>query len=379
MFGGNGKSCNWKIGDQITFAVESGLFEGVFTSEVVGINPRQGLIQIQFPMVEGRLVLLPVGTTVTIRQEGLPEPQNRFIVIERVGGEKRSLVLKHTDFEINRLVYLTPPKDRQLISVCSGKGGAGKTTLAINLAYALAEWNYKTCIFDAALGTANVDVLLDLAPRYHLGHLIAGKRGLMDILTEVRPRMYVVPGCSGVQLLTELTIYEYNLLASEIQQLFDYFDVIIIDTSSGITASTTNFILASQGGYLITTPEPHAITDTYALLKTLVTQRKRPVNLNLVVNRVYYRSEAKNTADKLQFAARKFLNFELGYAGFIFDDTRVREANMQQKPVLELEPSALASQGLRAIADKFHEKDAGVRNRSPGSILDRIKQISKRA
>lgn len=379
MFSGKEKSCNWKIGDQVTFAVESGLFEGVFTSEIIGINPRQGLIQIKFPMVEGRLVLLPVGTTVTVKQEGETERENRFLVIERVGGENRSLVLKHTDFEINRLIQITPPRQGQLVCVCSGKGGVGKTTLAVNLAFILAERGYKACIFDAALGTANVDVLLDLAPRYHLGHVITGKCGVMDIITEVRPKVHVVPGCSGVQLLTELTVYEYNLLAAELQELFNYFDVIIVDTSAGITVGTTNFILAAQEGYLVTTPEPHAITDTYALLKALVMHKARPVNLELVVNRVYYRSEAENTAEKLQFATKKFLNFELGYAGFIFDDMRVREAHMQQKPVVEYEPSAQASQGVRSIVDRFCQKYDPEKEKGQSGLLEKIKQIGKRA
>ena len=378
MFGGNENSSTWKIGSQIKFTVESGLFQGVFTSEVIGINSRQGLIRIKFPMSEGKLVLLPVGTTVTVGHEALPEQDNKYIIIERAGGENRSLVLKHMDFEVNRLVCIDPPRDRQLISVCSGKGGGGKTTLAINLAYALAELDYKTCIFDAALGTANVDVLLDLAPRYHLGHVITGKCGVMDILTEVQPRVHVVPGCSGVQPLTQLTIYEYNLLARELQELFRYFDVVIVDTSAGITPGSVNFVLAAQEGYLVTTPEPHSITDTYALLKTLVTQRTRPLNLNLVVNRVYYRPEAESTAEKLQFAARKFLSFELGYAGFIFDDMRVREANMRQKPIVEGEPSAAASQSFRAVAEQYCQPADG-KSRGQGGLLERIRQIGKRA
>lgn len=379
MFSGNGKSCYWKVGDQLTFAVESGLFEGVFTSEIIGLNPQQGLIQIKYPMVDGRLVLLPVGTTVAVKENREIEQDVRFIVIERHSGENRSLVLKHTGLEFNHLVHITPSRQGQLICVCSGKGGVGKTALAVNLAYALAERDYKACIFDASLGTANVDVLLDLAPRYHLGHVITGKCGIMDVLTEVKPRVHVVPGCSGVQLLTELTVYEYNLLAEEMQRLFNYFDVIIVDTSTGITTGTTNFILAAQEGYLVTTPEPHAITDTYALLKTLVMQKARTVNLELVVNRVYYRSEAENTVEKLQFAAKKFLDYELGYAGFIFDDMRMREAHMQQKPVIEFEPSAQASQGIRAIADRHCQKHNPEQDKSQGGFLERIKQIGKRA
>lgn len=380
MQNGKQKDFSWKIGDQITFEVESGLFEGTFTSEIVGINPRQGIIQIKFPKLEGKLVLIPVGTAALVKTDNPQENEERYTVIDRTGGETRCLVLKKCTKEVNQLIHINPPQDIKLVSVCSGKGGVGKTTFAINLAFSLADLGHRVCILDAAFGTGNIDVLLDIAPRFHIGHVISGKCGLMDIVTEVKQNLHILPGCSGVQPLTQLSYYEYNLLAFELEQIFPYFDVIIIDTSPGIAAGTTNFILAAQGGYLITTPEPHAITDTYALLKTLVSSHPKALKLSLVVNRVLFRSEAENTAEKLQFAARRFLDFELDCAGFIFEDPRIRYANVKQKAIVELEPASQTSQNFRAIAKQFApQPPASDESRSQGGLIAKIKSFGKRA
>ncbi|MFB5065966.1 MAG: AAA family ATPase [Candidatus Wallacebacter cryptica] len=380
MSSGIKQDFNWKIGDQITFVVESGLFEGTFTSEVVGINPRYGIIQIRFPKLDGKLVLIPVGTAVIVKAEPPKNHDEKFMVIDRTGGETRCLVLKKSTGVANRLVNLKQPQDTRVLSVCSGKGGVGKTTFAVNLAFAIAELGERVCILDAALGTGNVDVLLDIAPRYHIGHVLSGKCGFLDIIAEVKPNLHILPGCSGVQPLTELSNYQYNLLADELEQVFPYFDYIIIDTSPGIAAVTTNFISAAKGGFLITTPEPHAITDTYALLKTLVNVEASSLNLNLVVNRVQYREEAENTVGKLRFAAKKFLDFELGYAGFVFEDQRVREANMKQKAVIDYDQSASSILNYREIARYiFSESPQAGDEKTQGGLIARIKNIGRRA
>src|SRR5690606_2991550 len=168
MQNGKQKDFSWKIGDQITFEVESGLFEGTFTSEIVGINPRQGIIQIKFPKLEGKLVLIPVGTAALVKTDNPQENEERYTVIDRTGGETRCLVLKKCTKEVNQLIHINPPQDTKLVSVCSGKGGVGKTTFAINLAFSLADLGHRVCILDAAFGTGNIDVLLDIAPRFHI-------------------------------------------------------------------------------------------------------------------------------------------------------------------------------------------------------------------
>lgn len=354
MFDGNRslRRHTWNLGDQIGIKVESALYEGSFNCQVIGINLRQGIIHISFPKSQGKLVLLPVGTIVNVRRINNDYGSEKYTIIDRTSGENRCLALQLIDSECNRFINFTPQHEMKMVTISSGKGGVGKTTLAINLAFALAAQGKKVCILDAALGNANVDILLDITPRYNLAHVIAGQCGLMEILVEVKNGVYLLPGCSGLQRLTEMTDYEYNYLEWELNAISEFFDVLLIDTMAGISRNVTNFIFASQGGCLITTAEPHAVTDTYALLKVLVRQQTRPLNLSLVVNRVELKIEAEDTAEKLLFAAKKFLDYELKYAGFVVEDYRVRQANTQQKPVIEFEPTAFVSGCFRSIGDK---------------------------
>lgn len=360
MFDGNRslRRHTWNLGDQIGIKVESALYEGSFNCQVIGINLRQGIIHITFPKSQGKLVLLPVGTIVNVCRINNDYGSEKYTIIDRTSGENRCLALQLIDNECNRFINFTPQHEMKMVTISSGKGGVGKTTLLINLAFALAAQGKKVCILDAALGNANVDILLDITPRYNLAHVIAGQCGLMEILVEVKNGVYLLPGCSGLQQLTEMTDYEYNHLAWEINAISEFFDVLLIDTMAGISRNVTNFIFASQGGCLITTAEPHAVTDTYALLKVLVRQQTRPLNLSLVVNRVELKIEAEDTAEKLLFAAKKFLDYELKYAGFVVEDYRVRQANTQQKPVIEFEPTAFVSGCFRSIGDKVFVSQA---------------------
>jgi len=370
----------WKIGEQITFAIESGIFEGIFSSEVVGINPRQGIIQIKFPKINGKLVLIPVGTIVNVKLQQYGYPDEKYTVIDRTSGDHRCLVLRYAHNEENCLINIEPANNIKLITIGSGKGGVGKTTVAINLAFALAERKHKVCILDAALGTGSVDILLDLAPRFNIGHVLAGKCSLMETLIEVRENVYVLPGCSGVQQFTEPTEYEYNILAAELQHVFPFFDALVVDTVPGISRLVTNLFLATKGGLVITTPEPHAITDTYALLKAIANNRHRDINLKLVVNRVTVRNDADSATEKLRFAAKNFLNLDLELLGYIMEDQKVKEAVRQQKPMIEIDPAAQAYQGLKELAAKlFPDSGHNTGKDSKSKLFTKLRNMNKRA
>ncbi len=383
MFDGNQslRRHTWNLGEQIEIKVESALYEGTFNCQIIGINLRQGIIHTSFPKSQGKLVLLPVGTVVWVGRTSNDYGSERYTVIDRTSGENRCLVLQLIDCKGNNFINFTPQHEMKMLTVSSGKGGVGKTTFVINLAFALAAQGKTVCILDAALGNANVDILLDVTPRYNLAHVIAGQCRLMEILVEVSSGVYILPGCSGLQRLTEMTDYEYNYLAEELNAISEFFDVLLIDTMAGISRNVTNFIMASQGGCLVTTAEPHAVTDTYALLKVLVRQANRPLNLSLVVNRVELKIEAEDVAEKLQFAAKKFLDFELKYGGFIVEDYRVRQANMQQKPVIEFEPTAFVSGCFRNIGEKIFStrSEEGENEGSFERIIAKIKDIKHKA
>lgn len=279
------KQFTLNIGDWIEFETSSSLLRGVYSSQVLGINTRLGIIQIAFPTSNGKLVLVPVGTDVKVRLAGKKKLLEEFTVIDRTSGECRSLVLQVAYCSADEFINYQAPNDGKLLCVTSGKGGVGKTTFGINLAVALGRQGKRVCLLDAALGTANIDVLLGMTAKYNLAHVIAGRCKLTDIVLESNYGVFVVPGCSGLQKITEMSDLEYNYLAGEFDKLFEEMDIVIIDTSSGVYRSVTNFIMAARTGYLIITPEPSSITDAYALLKTLVKEYGSKMDLGLVVNK----------------------------------------------------------------------------------------------
>ncbi len=342
----------WKPGTAIELRVESYVVKGVYPTTVIASNPAKAIIHITFPMDNGKLVFIPVGIRVTIHKNDEEDTKLECTVIDRVNGDHRCLVLQAIQEEMFDLGSYEPKNNMRLFAVASGKGGVGKTTFTVNMALALAQRGMCVCILDGDLGTANVDVVLNLAPRYNIAHVISGQMDLLDTILEGPKGIKILPGCSGIQQLTELGDVEYNRLALGFDSLSEYIDIMIIDTPAGLSRNVTNFVAAAGMGYIITTPEPHALTDAYALLKVLVKEHGRS-DLKLVVNRVESEQEALRVAEKVQFAAKKFLHTDIEYAGFIYDDSAVRRSLMLQEPLLLRSPRSGSSKCIQRLADQF--------------------------
>lgn len=371
---------SWNLGERVKFTIESSLFEGVFECQVVGINMRRGILQVSMPKAKGKLVLVPVGTIVSVKTCTDNKREESYTVIDRTGGETRCLVLQEFECEGNKIINYESSPEVKIIGIASGKGGVGKTTLAVNLGIVLSEMGKRVCIFDAALGTANADVLLGVLPQKNLAHVIVGKAGLAEVLTMVNPNLYIVPGCSGVPQITKLTNYEYNHIATELKRIEQKFDIIIIDTRAGIDQDVTNFMQAAGKGYIITTPEPHAITDTYGLLKSLISSSNRTLDLSLIINRIGNKTEADDTVKKLKFAAKKFLDFELKYGGCIIEDYSVRQANMKQMPISHFESSSQLNRQISSMIRNIYPKTTKSVDYNNGfdKILSRFKRIASK-
>ncbi|MGI6082632.1 MAG: AAA family ATPase [Limnochordia bacterium] len=352
-------------GQTVLLRPESPIYRGPYESKV--LDHEEAGMRVAVPIEEGKLVLLPVGTAVLL--EALTaEGEQRFQVRVRARrtGAERYLVLEPEE---------SAPKitARQLQvpvwAITSGKGGVGKTTTVVNLAIALAELGKRVCIIDGDLGTANVDVMLNLGPQYTLTDVIGGRRHILEVLVEGPRGIIVLPGGSGLQELTELKEESFAHLIAQFQVLERYTDLIIIDTASGLSRSVTNFIAAADEAVLITTPEPPAITDAYALVKVLA-RAGCVLPIKLLVNRVQAPREGQDVTDKMVFAAKRFLQYELQGLGYISEDEHVGRAIREQVPMILEYPQARASQDLRNIARRMLgieqarpqlEKDGGAR------------------
>jgi len=248
-------------------------------------------------------------------------------------------------------------KQTRIIAVSSGKGGVGKTNIAVNLALAYAQAGKRVIVMDADLGLANVNVVLGVIPRYNLYHLIRKQKRLSEILIETNYGIRIVAGASGFSKIANLSEEERKDFIAELAEL-SAADVLIIDTGAGVSANVISFIAAADDVLIVTTPEPTAITDAYGIIKIIATEIENlDLGLKLVVNRVKSVVEGKRVAERVINIASQFLNLKVDYLGFVFDDPVVSSAVLKQKPFLVVDPRCKASACIRHLVGRLENVD----------------------
>ena len=241
----------------------------------------------------------------------------------------------------------------RIITVSSGKGGVGKTNLSINLAIAYSQIGKKVVLLDADLGLANVNVILGIIPEYNLYNLIKNNKTMKDILIDTKCGIQIIAGASGFSKIANLQNDERNRFISEMSEL-SFADIIIIDTSAGVSNNVLSFIAAADEAVIITTPEPTAITDAYGIIKIISTELiDNKIGIKLVVNRVKSVTEAKKVAQRVVNIAGQFLNTKVDYLGYVYDDPIVQNAVLRQKPFIITDPKCKASICLRHIVSRL--------------------------
>jgi len=239
----------------------------------------------------------------------------------------------------------------RVITVTSGKGGVGKSNLAINLAISLSRLGKKVVVLDADFGLANIEVMLGIRPQYNLSDLMFRGKSLSEIITEGPENVGFISGGSGIREMTNLTKEQLINLSSRLSELDRQTDVVIIDTGAGISGNVMEFVVLSGEVLLIATPEPTSITDAYALLKTLNYQpefTREHCHIKLIANKVSNEKDGKELFEKLSVVADKFLNISLEYMGAVPSDNNMSKAVMKQQPLTIAYPN---SQAARAIDD----------------------------
>ncbi|MFA5073235.1 MAG: MinD/ParA family protein [Nitrospirota bacterium] len=246
------------------------------------------------------------------------------------------------------------------IAVTSGKGGVGKTNVVANLAIALTAQGKKVMILDADLGLSNIDVLLHLAPHYNIQHVLSGELTLRDVLVEGPHGIRILPASSGMQELTTLDEFQRLKIMEEFDAYDEDIDVVLIDTAAGISENVAFFCIAAQEIVIVTSPEPTAITDAYALIKVLST-RYHEKEFRVLVNCAKNMEEGREVFRRLSRATEKFLNISLDYLGHLPFDEGIPKAVRVQTAFIDLYPNNLASRHIREIATKFLEHNVRVK------------------
>lgn len=245
----------------------------------------------------------------------------------------------------------------RVITVTSGKGGVGKTNISTNLAITYANRGKKVVVFDADLGLANVNVVLGVVPKFNLYHLIRRQKTMEDILLKTQYGIYIVAGASGFSQIANLNNEERQTFIEGLASL-SFADIIIVDTSSGISSSVVDFIDIADDILVVTTPEPTAITDAYGVIKIIATEvQKEKANVQLIVNQVSSVAEGRGVAQRIANISTQFLNMKVEYLGFVFSDPIVHQAVRRQRPFSFLDPKSKASSCLQNIVSRLEREE----------------------
>jgi flagellar biosynthesis protein FlhG len=291
--------------------------------------------------------------------------------------ELRKLMSQSSAQEMQHLITPvdTQTKKTRIITVTSGKGGVGKTNMSVNMAIAYARRGKKVVVMDADLGLANVNVMLNIIPRFTLFHVMRRQKTMKEITEKTEYGISIVSGASGLAKIANLNEEERKNFIHELESLTDA-DVIIIDTSAGVNNNVIDFVAAAEDAVIITTPEPTAITDAYGLIKIIATEYESlSIGLKLVVNRVKSAAEAKKVADRMTNIAGQFLNLKVDYLGYIYDDPVVSQGVLRQKPFLVIDPRARASFCVEHIVDRLEKSEV----RDTGGFTAMIRRLFGRA
>ena len=246
---------------------------------------------------------------------------------------------------------------KNVIAIASGKGGVGKTWFSITLTHALAGLGQKALLFDGDLGLANVDVQLGLMPEHDIASVITGKvDAAAAVQTYEKGRFDVLAGRSGSGSLAALTPVKFKALRDGLVSIAPRYDSVVLDLAAGVDDNLRMLVALSSTCLVITTDEPTALTDAYALIKVL-TAAGRKNSIRVVVNMAASSADGQSTYRTLLKACENFLKISPPLAGIIRRDDKVRDSIRRQTPIMTRHPASNAADDVAAIASRITATD----------------------
>ena len=242
-------------------------------------------------------------------------------------------------------------KKTRFIAITSGKGGVGKSTISSNLAYVLSQNGLNVGIFDADIGLANLDVMFNVKIKKNILHVLKGEASVSDILIPITRNLILIPGESGDEILKYADAALFERFMQEAQVL-DKLDVMIIDTGAGIGEHIQMFLNAADDVIVVTVPDPAAITDAYATIKTVANLRD---DISLIMNQVKNQKEAKAIFDKINKVAKANIGdkLDLKFIGKINNDVKVSSSIKRRALFSMLYPNSQPYDDIVSIASKI--------------------------
>jgi flagellar biosynthesis protein FlhG len=240
----------------------------------------------------------------------------------------------------------------RVIAITSGKGGVGKTNIVANLGFAFSNLGQKVLVLDADLGLGNLDVLLGIAPKFNISHVLHGEKQLSDILVDGPGNMKILPASSGIQELTQLTHDQKVQFLTALDHLIDDMDLLLIDTAAGISTNVMDFNVTAHEIIVVVSPEPTAITDAYALMKVL-SLKYAEKRCQLLVNMVASPREGEDVFRQLELVTERFLDIHVDYLGCVLTDEKLTRGVKHQRLVCDLFPQSRAGRCFTQLAERM--------------------------
>ena len=251
---------------------------------------------------------------------------------------------------LTRRTASRPPATK--IAVTSGKGGVGKTSLTVNLAVAMARLGHRVAVLDADFSLGNIDVMLGLTPEAHLGSVLTGEKTVSEITLEGPSGIRIIPAGSGVRTLTAITGEAWDRLVTAIDDVSQDVDFLLIDTATGISDNVLDVIGLSDYVLVVTSFEPAAVVDAYAVIKLISAgNAQRPIGV--VVNTARDADEGHLVFRQISLAAERFLHRSLRYDGHVLEDRSVKDSTLAQMALVGTGPAGPASRDIRRIAARL--------------------------
>jgi flagellar biosynthesis protein FlhG len=248
----------------------------------------------------------------------------------------------------------TPLRTPQVIGVASGKGGVGKTTVAVNLAAALGQRGHRVLLLDADLGMANAQVALGVRSPLNISHLLSGEKTLQELLVPAAPGVQLVPGASGLRDMAALDMSQVATIIHAFDGLQESVDYLVVDVAAGISPSVLTFMAACQRRIVVLQDQPAAIADAYGLIKVM-TQDQDLEEIYLVANAVQGDAHGQQLGQFVNDVTVKFLGRTIKYLGCVGADDIVQQAQRKYRTVMDFAPSSRAASDLRRLAQALEK------------------------
>ncbi len=238
------------------------------------------------------------------------------------------------------------------IAITSGKGGVGKTTVAINLALSLALKNKETLLLDADLGMANAHILLGINPKYSLEDYVNGNKSIDEVITTINRNLKFVAGGNAINNLLNLSDLERHKIIRSFNDLKKKPEYMLIDVGAGAESSSMTFMASADKIIVVITGEPTSFIDAYTLIKTSFLDYKMN-NFGIIVNMASSPMQAKLNFDKFQSITQKFLDVNLKYIGQIPNSQKIKNSIISRTAVVSSKNNNIETKAFNEISSKL--------------------------